>query len=231
MNLIEALRRKVTTSATSYRALVRAVAQGANTPPPAEATELLKAAGKTVDDLERDADVVRKRIDIAARLVDVDAAEREIAALGKKIAAADERLAAARREYDNAVSGPNARIRSIRASLTDSDQAKRGLIETCPHEDVLAEIQAAMEAQTVIHNRVNHLRDVLQKHPSRIESERQRAHDMNQNQFMHPVQREEMIERYERELEEAKTELPKAESNLRAAEARTEAAYRAALEP
>lgn len=130
-----------------YSALVLTVAAGnAERPPLPEIQATLAAAGRTIDDLERDAAALAQRFRDHETAAELDALTAEREGLLGEIRAADKRLTEAKRLHAEAVGKLDARLMRLGDRITDAKAARRRLVNTAP-----AELRAAVsEAQAAV---------------------------------------------------------------------------------
>jgi hypothetical protein len=122
-----------TRKASDFDALVKAVADG-NPPPPATIAELLEAAGKTPDDLQREVTRRQQRAEFARRLAELPAMQEEAAELKRKGSAEMQRFQALitplQQEHQRTIDGLNGRFFFLAARIPEAESMADKLRQT-----------------------------------------------------------------------------------------------------
>jgi hypothetical protein len=142
LKLIEKLRRReavvMQSAAQQYRGLVKDVADDANVPEE-RALAICEAAGKTADDLERDASRLLERRRLHATMKAADAKAKDLEKARADIEAEESRFAKLQAEHDQRIRAYSDTVFTCTQAIYQADSAARTLIEGARDEALLAE--------------------------------------------------------------------------------------------
>ncbi|MFO0917198.1 MAG: hypothetical protein U0872_02660 [Planctomycetaceae bacterium] len=130
--------KRVVDSRKSWRQLVAAVADGADADP-SVAFELLESLGKTVGDLESEAEQLRKRREEAIIVVAGQQATAHLPKIRERIAAVNAELEAAEKRYEEQVRPLIAKRNELESSESLGRFALERLISSCTCPELIEE--------------------------------------------------------------------------------------------
>jgi len=139
----EKLKARADAGLTSYRDVVRRLADQKSVRPD-EALVALEAAGKTAVDLEKDVQAVLSRRALAAKAERLPAIERERQEVEVQAKAAAAAFAVIEAKHETAMDTFRGRLYQLRASETDAATARSMLVSSCPDVEWSAQHRVAL---------------------------------------------------------------------------------------
>jgi hypothetical protein len=146
-------RRKRAAAADAYRAVVRSIAAGTETPAPSEVAAVLEAAGKSPADLTRAVETHQRRQLLRQHVDEADAIEAELRSIRRTIGAAEAKADAAAKERDAVRESFAGRLAEIEIIKSRGRQARQELIDTADGELAARLADAERRLQDAAHRR------------------------------------------------------------------------------
>lgn len=119
---------------------------------------LLVESGRTTADLKTAVEMMEQRQQWATVVAGVPALEKERASINDRIAAEDRKLTAAEQAHTNTTGPLLFRLDLIRAGMRDAEDARHRLIETCPYDELKAELASVRNRLNELHDHATELR-------------------------------------------------------------------------
>lgn len=150
--IFKAQKQREESRARDYRSLVAEIAGG--TEPQADRLDqILTASGKSVEQLRADVELHQQRRAWREQYDALPRLNEERGTIGRQIADAEKALEAARRQFDTTTGPLQARLRQVEAERNQAEATQARLQETCPHVELVAELQHVRDEHHEAHNR------------------------------------------------------------------------------
>lgn len=214
--------------------VVRKLAAGEKVAPAAVERTLLDS-GKSPADLREAVELLTRRMHWHEQCEESAALDREQPAIQERIAEADRNLAAAEEAHREAIAPLQFRLEEIKAVRLQAREARDRLIESCPYQNLKAELSAATNRLVELRDMATELRRqagrVKEAESDLVEAER---HAKIVTPGSDPRRVEEWRERARRNREigeTAKKELPTVEKEVARLEREEATIYERMLQP
>jgi predicted nucleic acid-binding Zn-ribbon protein len=135
-----------------YRTLVAQIADGQE-PDADNVHDVLGANGKTLDDLKADVECLEKRRGLKAQFDQLLKLIEEQQRIGKQVAAADHVFEEAERKHEEVTAPLCARLDQIKQAISQGEDARRRLWDTCGDPLLLAELKEVTTALAEVSGR------------------------------------------------------------------------------
>lgn len=217
-----------------FWATARKLAAGEKVAP--QAVEcLLVESGRTTSDLKAAVELMQQRRQWSDAATRAAALEIERASIQERIAAEDRKLAAAEQAHTDATAPLHFRIDIIRAGLRDAEDARQRLIETCPYDDLKAELAGVTRQLADLRNRATGLRQQAGRakdaEADMAEANRHAAAIAPGSDPRRAAEWRERAERHRRAADHAYAELPGVEKEIANLEREETAIYERMAKP
>lgn len=226
--IFKAQQQREESRARDYRSLVTEIASG--TEPQADRLDqILAACGKSVDQLRADVELHQQRRAWREQYNALPRLNEERGTIERQIADAEKSLEAARRQFD-ATTGPlQARLRQLEAERNQAEAARARLQETCPHVELVAELQHVRDEHREAHNR--HIKLDLGIRGAREAAESDRAEAEYTGRDSRAGEYLERAKRLDAERKQMESELPAATKQVKSLVQQEKAILERMLEP
>lgn len=148
---------------TSYRQMVAQIAAGKDMNDE-DVDRLLITTGKSTDDLKASVELHHRRVALRAQMDRLPEIEKERAKVSKQFAEAQAVLDAAHGKYEETAGPLRGRSEFLKQEESAARDARQKLVDCCPYEELLAELQEVYARQKEVHDRRNKLQSDLQMH-------------------------------------------------------------------
>lgn len=226
--IFKAQQQREESRARDYRSLVTEIASGTE-PQPDRLDQILTESGKSVEQLRADVELYQQRRVWREQYDALPKLNEETATIERQIADAEKAFAAARRQFDTTTGPLQARLRQVEAERNQAEAAQARLQETCPHVELVAELQHVRDEHREAHNRHIKLDLGIKGAHEAAESDRAEAEYTGRNSRAGEYL--ERAKRLDAEREQMESELPAAMKQIKALVQREKAILERMLMP
>lgn len=226
--IFKAQKQRGESRACDYRSLIAEIASGTE-PQGDRLDQILTASGKSVEQLRADVELHQQRRAWREQYDALPKLNEETATIERQIADAEMAFEAARAQFHAATNPLHARLRQLQEERNQAETAQARLEETCPHVELVTELQHVRDEHREAHNRHIKLDLGVTEARETAESDRAEAEYTGRNSLAGEYL--ERAERLDAERTQMESELPAATKQVEALVQREKAILEQMLVP
>ena len=172
--IFKAQKQREESRARDYRSIVAEIASGTE-PQVDRLDQILTASGKSVEQLRADVELHQQRRAWREQYDALPKLTEQTATIERQIADAEKAFEAARAQFHAATNPLHARLRQVQEERNQAEAAKARLQDTCPHAELVAELEHVRDEHREAHNRHVKLDHGIKEAREAAESDRAEA--------------------------------------------------------